>query len=132
MKVERQSKGKDENKSCADLKSRTKQFALSIINLYAQLPKSSQFQVIGNQLLRSGTSVGANYREASRARSNSEFISKIGIVLQELDESSYWLELLFELKIDISLPIERMLSETNELIAIFTSISKKIRLKVEN
>jgi four helix bundle protein len=77
----------DENKP-VDLRTRTKQFALRIVRLFAALPKSTEAQVIGKQLLRSGTSVGAHYREANRARSEAEFISKLEAGLQELDESA--------------------------------------------
>lgn len=121
---------KDENIIKEDLRSRTKNFALMIINSYSSVPTMKYVQVIGNQLLRSGTSVGANYREASRARSDSEFVSKIGIIIQELDESAYWLELLLELKLNNSDQITSLLLETNELIAIFTSITKKIRSRL--
>jgi four helix bundle protein len=110
-----------------DLRDRTKQFALKIIRLYSSLPKNKPAQIIGGQLLRSGTSVGANYREACRARSNSEFISETGIVIQELDETTYWLELLFDAKIDSTMNLTSLMTETNELIAIFTSIMKKVR-----
>jgi four helix bundle protein len=79
-----------------ELRDRTKQFALRIIRVYGALPKTSEAQVIGKQLLRSGTSVAANYREACRARSDAELISKLGIVEQELDESQLWMELLVE------------------------------------
>ncbi len=120
---------KDENRTTEDLRNRTKQFALRIIHLYSSLPKTRDAQVIGNQLLHSGTSVGANYREAQRARSNSEFISKIGIVIQELDETAYWIELLIDAKINASLETKSLLSETDELIAIFTSITKKVKSK---
>ena len=74
-----------------DLKLRTKQFALRIIRLYSAMPKSAVAQVLGKQMLRSATSVGAHYREATRSRSNAEFISKIQGGLQELEETSYWL-----------------------------------------
>lgn len=77
----------------SDLKARTKAFALAAIRLYPTLEKSAVGRVLGNQLLRSATSVGANYREAVRARSDPEFISKIGDSLKELDETAYWLEL---------------------------------------
>ena len=82
-----------------DLKQRTKEFAIRIIRLYSKLPNSSEAQVIGKQLLRSGTSVGAHYREATRARSTAEFVSKLGGGHQELEETSYWLELLSETEI---------------------------------
>lgn len=108
-----------------DLRQRTKALALRVIRMYNALPGSRVAQVIGNQVLRSGTSVGANYREAYRARSNAEFIAKIGDVLKELDETTYWLEILIEAEI---IPAEKLTSlqdETNQLIAIFTTIAKK-------
>src|ERR1041385_2977089 len=82
-----------------DLKIRTKEFALRIIRLYPSLPKTTEAQILGKQVLRSGTSVGAHYREAHRSRSDAEFISKLEGALQELDETGYWLELLVESKI---------------------------------
>ena len=84
---------KDESKGLRD---RTKEFAIRVVRLYSTLPKSTEAQVMGKQVLRSGTSVGANYREACRARSKAEFIAKLGDCLKELDESSYWFELLEE------------------------------------
>ena len=95
MDVERfEARVKDEKPE--DLRLRTKKFALDVIRLYATLPKSIDAQVLGRQVLRSGTSVGANYREAYRSRSKVEFIAKIGDCLKELEESSYWFELLAE------------------------------------
>ncbi len=86
---------KDEGGSASpDLIGRTKEFALRVIRMFSALPKTTSAQVLGKQALRSGTSVGANYREAHRARSKAEFISKIGDCLKELDETAYWLELL--------------------------------------
>ena len=79
-----------------DLRVRTKKFALRIIRLFGALPARIEADVLGKQVLRSGTSVGANYREAYRARSNAEFLAKIGDCLKELDETSYWFELLVE------------------------------------
>jgi four helix bundle protein len=87
------------------LKTRTKAFALRIIRLYQALPNSGEAKVIGNQVLRSGTSVGAQYREACRAKSPADFISKMEGSLQELDETAYWLELLVESK---NVPAERL------------------------
>jgi four helix bundle protein len=81
-----------------DLRTRTKQFALRIIRLYGALPSGNVAQVLGKQLLRSGTSVGAHYREGCRARSTAEFVSKLEVGLQELDESAYWLELLVKVR----------------------------------
>ena len=107
-----------------DLATRTKAFALRIIRLYSALPRSVVAQVIGKQLLRCGTSVGAQYREAKRARSTAEFISKIESCLQELDESAYWLELLIEGKILASTRLADLLQETNQLIAILVASAK--------
>lgn len=112
-----------------DLKKRTKTFALRNIRLYGALPKSNEAQVIGKQLLRSATSVGANYREACRARSDSEFIAKVGICLQELDESSYWIELLEEAEIVPTTKVADLKDETNQLLAIFTTISKNTKAR---
>jgi len=109
-----------------DLPARTKQFARRIIRLYVALPKSNTVaQVLGKQVLRSGTSVGANYREAHRARSKAEFVSKIGDVLKEADETLYWLELLLEEDILASTRLQPLAAEANELVAIFTAISKR-------
>ena len=79
-----------------ELRARTKKFALRVIRLFKNLPRSSEAQILGRQLLRSGTSVGANYRAVGRARSAAEFSAKIGIVLEEADESVFWLECLIE------------------------------------
>lgn len=104
-----------------DLRARTKTYALRIVRLYGSLPKTTEAQILGKQLLRSGTSVGAHYREATRARSRAEFISKIEGGLQELDESGYWLELLSESGIVEKARLADLCAETEELIAIFTS-----------
>ena len=118
---------RDEKKSMIELSVRTKEFALRVIRLYCTLPKSTQAQVLGKQVLRSGTSVGANYREAKRSRSKSEFIAKIGDCLKELDETSYWLELLVESGIIPLTKTQALQQECNELIAILTTISKKTK-----
>ena len=107
--------------SAPDLRIRTKAFALRIIKLYQNLSKSGEAQVIGKQVLRSGTSVGAQYREACRAKSQADFINKMEGSLQELDETSYWLELLVESGI---FPADRLIDltkETGELTAIFAA-----------
>ena len=106
-----------------DLRERTKIYALRVIRLYSSLPKTTEAQVIGKQLLRSGTSVGANYREAYRARSTAEFIAKCGISLQELEETTYWLELLVEAEITPKQKLSNLLDETSQLIAILTTSS---------
>ncbi len=117
---------KDEGKK-EDLQIRTKEFALKVIRMYSALPKSTEAQVLGKQVLRSGTSVGANYREASRSRSKPEFIAKIGDCLKELDETAYWLELLAESSIVPSERVADLRDECDQLLAIFTTISKKAK-----
>ena len=111
-----------------EFRERTKRFASAIIRLYTQLPRAGkEVQVLGHQLLRSGTSVAAHVREASRARSDAEFCSKIDGALQEADEAQLWIELLREdCGID-GAAIERLHQETNELIAILVTISKRAR-----
>ena len=104
-----------------DLKKRTKEFALRVIRLVEALPKGRTANVIGNQLLRSGTSVGANYRAACRARSTAEFISKMGIVEEEADESIYWMELLIEAEIVKLNRLESLMKEADEILAITVS-----------
>jgi four helix bundle protein len=103
------------------LSDRTKLFALRIIRLFSALPNSDLARVIGKQLLRSGTSVGANYREACRARSNAELISKLGIVTQELDETIYWMELLVEGEVVPAARLAELRTEAEELLKIFVT-----------
>lgn len=102
-----------------DLKQRTKAFALCIIRLYAQLPKTTEAQVLGRQVLRSGTSVGAYYREAHRSRSDAEFIRKLEGGLRELEETAYWLELLGEAQIFDPEVLAPALREAGALTGIF-------------
>ena len=104
-----------------ELKRRTKTFAIRIIRLVEALPNTSTARVIGNQLLRGRTSVGANYRAACRARSQAEFISKIGVVVEEADESVYWLELLIEAAVLPPSKVQDLLDEANELTAVFVA-----------
>lgn len=113
---------KDEPKQPEELQSRTKRFALSIIQQYVSLPKTDVTKILGRQFLRSGTSVGAHYREAGRARSDAEFISKLEVALQELDETIYWLELLVDSGQQASPSSKPLISEANELIAIIVTI----------
>ena len=108
-----------------DLQERTKRFALSVIQTFSRLPKNTEAQVLGKQLLRSGTSVGANYREAYRGRSKAEFIAKCGDSLRELEETAYWLELLVEAKIVQAEALAALERECDELIAIFVTILKR-------
>ena len=112
-----------------DLKKRTKEFALRIIRLVEALPKSRTADIIGRQLLRSGTSVGANYRAACRARSTPEFIAKLGIVEEEADESLFWMELLIEAGIVESGKLEDLMKEADEILAIIVSSIKTARKK---
>jgi four helix bundle protein len=104
-----------------DLRLRTKSFALRILRLYSALPKTTEAQVLGKQFLRSGTSVGAHYREADRARSTAEFVSKMEVGLQELDETDYWLELLGDGEIVPPKRLAELRAEANELMAIFVA-----------
>ena len=132
-----------------ELRERTKQFGLRIVRMFVALPKTDEARVLGKQVLRSGTSVGANYREAHRARSTAEFIAKLGDCLKELDESSgarsttreccpegerggahqtaYWLELLAESGIVPAPKLAALQDEANQLLAILTSIAKKAK-----
>ena len=110
-----------------DLKSRTKAYARRIIRLFMALPHHEAARILGKQVLRSGTSVGANYREASRARSKAEFIAKIGDCLREVDETAYWLELLVDEKFVPERKMHGLLDETNQLTAIFVTILKNAK-----
>jgi four helix bundle protein len=107
-----------------DLRKRTKQFALRIIKLYASLPKTTEAQILGKQVVRSGTSVGAHYREAKRARSTAEFISKVEVALQELDETIYWLELLCESEIVAETRLSSLRDEAEQLMKILVTSAK--------
>lgn len=110
-----------------ELKHRTKQFSLRVIRLVESLPKTAAARVIGNQLLRSGTSVGANYRSACRGRSKPDFIAKAGIALEEADESLYWMELLVESKLVSAEKLAQLEKEASELVAILTASIKTAR-----
>ena len=105
----------------AELKERTKQFALRIMSLVDKLPGTTVCKAIGSQLVRSGTSVGASYRAACRGRSKAEFIAKLGTVLEEADESGFWLELIIDGNLMNAERVMPLLNEANELTAIFTS-----------
>jgi len=107
-----------------DLRQRTKEFGLRVVRMFSRLPKTTEAQVLGKQILRSGTSIGATYREAYRARSKSEFIAKCGDSLRELEETAYWLELLIDGKIVPSELVTALQQECDELIAISVTILK--------
>jgi four helix bundle protein len=119
-----------EEQANLDLKERTKQFAIRIIRLYSALPKTTEAQVIGKQVLHSGTSVGAHFREATRARSGAEFVSKVEGGLQELEESAYWLELLAESGVVKETRLSSLQSEINELTAILVTCAKNAKQKL--
>jgi four helix bundle protein len=109
------------------MRKRTKEFAKQIINLCRQLPASREGRLIGNQIFRSGTSVGSNYRAVCRARSKADFIAKIGLVLEETDETLYWLELLDETGVLGTEILEPLLKEANELVSIFVATLNKAK-----
>jgi four helix bundle protein len=102
-----------------ELRRRTKEFALRIVRLFRSLPVATEAQVIGRQLLRSGTSVGANYRAACHARSRAEFVAKIGVVSEEADETVFWIELLADIGVVRKHRLDPLLKEARELTAIF-------------
>ena len=104
-----------------ELKQRTKQFALRVIRLVDSLPRSPVGKILGNQLLRCGTSIGANYRAACRGRSTADFVAKLGIVIEESDESLYWMELILDSKLVKVNRMDRIMQEADELTAIFTA-----------
>ena len=110
-----------------ELKKRTKQFGLRIIKLIEALPSARAANVISNQLLRSGTSVGANYRSACRERSKPDLISKASIAIEEADESLYWMEMLVEAEIMPREKLEALMKEANEIVAILTASVKTAR-----
>lgn len=115
-----------------ELKDRTLQFGLRIMRLVNALPRTSAGRAIGNQLIRSGTSVGANYRAACRGRSKAEFIAKLGIVVEEVDECGYWLELIMKGEL---LPVEKvqpLYQEAEELTAIFVASVRSAQSKIPN
>jgi four helix bundle protein len=110
-------------------KQRTKQLALRIINLVEALPNTTTAQVIGKQLLRSATSVGANYRAACRAKSTADILHKLAIVEEEADETLYWLELLIEAEIFSEARLKPIMSETDEIVAMIVASIRTIRSK---
>ena len=113
----------------ADLRDRTKAFALRVVRLASALPKELAAQVLGKQVLRSGTSVAANFREATRARSDAEFIAKLGIVEQELDETLLWLEILVDSKILPEAKLASLKQEADELLSITITIIRNTKAK---
>ena len=115
------------------MQARTKTFAVQVVKFFGKLPKSEEARVLGRQLLRSGTSVAANYRAACRAKSDADFISKIGTVVEETDETMFWLELLEESDVCASPAIGPIKTEADELLRIFsTSLNTAKHKKVMN
>ncbi len=110
-----------------DLEQRTKQFALAVVRFCLKLPKTREVDVLARQVLRSATSIGANYREAQRGVSRADFRNKIGIVEKEAAETQYWLELICELNFGPADVAKQLRGESSELLAIFTAIGKKLR-----
>jgi len=108
-----------------DLRDRTKEFALRVVRMFVALPKTTEAQILGKQLLRSGTSVGANYREAFRGRSKAEFVAKCGDCLREVEETAYWLELLVAARMVAAAKLAPLQDECNQLTAIFVTIIKR-------
>jgi four helix bundle protein len=113
-----------------DLRERTTEFALRIVRMYTRLPKTTVAQTLGKQALRSGTSVGAQFRESQRAKSDADFINKLESVLQEADETAYWLELLVKADIVPATQLEPLRKETDELIAIIVTIVTKVKKRI--
>ena len=115
-----------------DLKRRTKQFALRVMKLVDALPKTVSGRAMGSQLFRAATSVGANYRAACRGRSRAEFIAKLGFVVEEIDESEYWLDLIVEGGLLPATRVKLLQLEAGELVAIFVASKKSAQSKIEN
>jgi len=118
----------DNKEFSLQLESRTKKFAISIIKLSASMPNTTESKVIKYQISKSGTSIGANYREANRSRSKADFTNKIKICESEASETVYWLEIIIDLNWANSEKLQLVLSEANEILAIFTSVGKKLKL----
>ncbi len=112
-----------------ELRDRTKRFAYRIIHLYRCLPRSTEAQIIGKQLLRSGTSVAANYRAANRARSQADSVSKMGIVVEEVDETVFWLECLADNAVVKPRRMADLLGEANQLLALFAASQRTARAR---
>jgi len=110
-----------------ELKKRTKAFAIRVVNLFRRLPRTEEARTIGRQLLRSGTSVAANYRAVCRSRSKAEFVAKIGIVVEEIDETIFWIELMADTEIFKKERLKDLVTKANELLAIFAASQRTAR-----
>jgi four helix bundle protein len=111
------------------LKLRSKLFALQLVGIFRSLPRTEEARILGRQLLRSGTSAAANYRAACRARSHAEFVARMGVVVEEIDETVFWLEMLGEAEVSSKGDLEKPLREANELLAIFAASQRTARRK---
>jgi four helix bundle protein len=112
-----------------ELEERTRKFAVQVVKTVAAFPKSSEGQIIGKQLLRSGTSIGANYREANRAESRNDFVHKVGVAEKETAETIYWLEICRDTKLGSEKSISVLLDEASQLLAILITIGRKAKNK---
>jgi four helix bundle protein len=112
-----------------ELEERTKKFAVQVVKTVAAFPKNAEGQIIGRQLLRAGTSIGANYREANRAESKNDFIHKIGVAEKEVAETIYWLEICHDIKLGDEKRIAELLNEAGQLLAILITIGRKAKNK---
>jgi four helix bundle protein len=110
-----------------ELEERTKKFAVRVVKTVGGLPKSSEGQIIGRQLLKAGTSIGANYREANRAESRDDFVHKTGVAEKEAAETIYWLEICRETRLGTEKQIAELLDEANQLLAILITIGRKAK-----
>jgi len=119
----------DDREPPFDLSDRTKDFALRIVKMFTTLPESDEARILGEQVLRAGTAVGAHYREAHRHRARPEFQTKIADCLKELDETAYWLELLIDGRIVPAARLASLQDETHQLLAILTTVAKNTRSK---
>jgi four helix bundle protein len=117
--------------SPVEMKERTKAFAVRIVKLVQTLPRSEEARIIGRQLLRAGTSVGANYRAVCRARSRAEFAAKMGIVMEEADETAFWLELLIAIEIMPAHRLNDLIRETEELLAIGGASIRTVKIRIK-
>ncbi len=118
----------DNKEFARQLEDRTKRFAINVLKLSAQLPESTEARVIRRQLTRSATSIGANYREANRARSKADFTSRVGLCESEASETIYWLEIIDEMQWLGKQNLTAVIQESSEILAIFTSIGKTLKL----
>jgi len=112
------------------LRNRTKAFAVAVVHFYRALPKNEEGRTLGRQLLRAGTGVGANYRAACRPRSDADFIAKLGTVIEECDETAFWLEMMLEVRLTAAHQVNELLEEADELTRIFVASRETVRRRL--